>query len=122
MRPTVAIVDPDANLQRQLRGLLGSVDANVLAYNSAEQFLAQRPTVPVACVIAECVLPGMSGLQFLTKLRAGDADLPVILLAAEPDIPTAVAAMRLGATDFIEKPQLDVALPQRMSQLLRNNG
>ncbi len=123
MRPTVAIIDADATACQALRALLGTLDVEVSTYDSAENFVARDPSVQTPqCVIVDLNLPGMSGLELLRQLRAADADLPIILLATEPDVATAVAAMRQGATDFIEKPQMDVKLMRRMTQLLRNGA
>jgi FixJ family two-component response regulator len=46
--------------------------------------------------------------------------VPVVLLASEAEVTMAVEAMRHGATDFIEKAQVDISLLRRVSQLLRN--
>jgi len=67
----------------------------------------------------DLLLPGMSGLELLRRLRSAGNDVPVILLADESDVPTAVAAMREGATDFIEKPYVDVAVLKQVQKLLR---
>jgi two-component system response regulator FixJ len=61
----------------------------------------------------------MSGLELLRRLRSSGNDVPVILLADESDVPTAVAAIREGATDFIEKPYVDVAVLKQVQKLLR---
>ena len=116
------MIDADTTAQQTLRTLLRALDVDVPVYGSAESFLEQsKRTDALRCVIAELKLPGMSGLQLLRTLRAIDADLPIILLADEPDVPTAVAAMRDGATDFIDKQQMDVKIMRRVNQLLRND-
>jgi FixJ family two-component response regulator len=125
MRPTVAIIDPNANTRQTLRRLLGALDVEVLSFETAESFLAQPPRPngqALACLIADVSLPGMSGLALLQRVRASDRDLPIVILADEAEVAMAVEAMRHGATDFIEKPQLDVALLRRVSQLLRHNA
>ncbi len=126
MRPTVAIVDSDATMRQTLRTLLGTLDVEVCAYDSAESYFARAAAAhesahePVpACLIVDVSLSGISGLQMLKQIRATDRKLPVVLLASEAEVAMAVEAMRHGATDFIEKPQLDVALLRRVSQLLR---
>jgi FixJ family two-component response regulator len=122
MRPTVAIVDSDAAALQTLRTLLEPLDVVVQSYDSAEDFLASSSrsnSHAIACLIAESLLPGMSGLQLLQHVRQYDRDLPVVLLAAEADVPMAVQAMRQGATDFIERPLWDIALLRRVSELLR---
>ena len=60
----------------------------------------------------------MSGLELLRRLRSNGSDVPFMLLADESDVPTAVAAMREGATDFIEKPYVDVAVLRQVQKLL----
>jgi two-component system response regulator FixJ len=121
MRSSIAIVDSDATTLQALRLLLGPLDVEIYAYDSAESYLAQatKRKTPT-CLLVDLALSGMSGLQLLKQVRAVNAELPVILLAAETDVSIAVDAMRHGATDFIEKPQMDVALLRRVSQLVRS--
>ena len=73
----------------------------------------------MACLIVDLMLPGISGLELLRRLRSTGNDVPVILLADESDVPTAVAAMREGATDFIEKPYANVAILKQVQKLIR---
>ena len=119
MRPVVAVIDADTTTRHMLRALLSVLDVRVELYDSAESFLADSDAAP-ACVVIDARLPGMSGLQLLRQLRSG-GDVPVILLASEPDVPIAVEAMRHGATDFIEKSRMDVALLRRVSQIVRDH-
>jgi two-component system response regulator FixJ len=123
MRPTVAIIDSDAIMQRTLCSLLSALDVEIESYGSAELYLAKTSRGnghPLVCLIADVSLPGMSGLELLQRIRAVDRFLPVVLLATEAEVPMAVEAMRHGATDFIEKLQLDVLLLRRVSQFVRN--
>ncbi|HYM35622.1 MAG TPA: response regulator [Steroidobacteraceae bacterium] len=119
MRPIIAVIDADSKERHTLSALLGAMDVEVKLYNDAESFLVQRAGAP-ACLITEVRLPGISGLQLLRQLRTSGENMAVILLASEAEVPTAVEAMRLGATDFIEKSQMDVALLRRVSQVLRD--
>ena len=68
------------------------------------------------------MLPGMSGLELLRRLRSNGNDVPVIVLADESDVPTAVAAMREGAADFIEKPYANIAILKQVQKLVRGQG
>jgi len=122
--PTVAIVDAEAPDRESLRALLATLGVDVESFECAEDFLARVDFAP-RCVIAALDLPGMSGMELLQHLHAVNSTLAVILLAGDSDVPTAVAAMREGASDFIEKPHLDFAVLRRVSQLLdlqRYNG
>ena len=117
--PVVGIIDPDPVARDQLRSLLRGVGVDVSTFDSAESFLLASGGKHVGCLIVDLLLPGMSGLEFLRRLRSAGNDVPVILLADESDVPTAVAAMREGATDFIEKPYGDVAVLRQVQKLLR---
>jgi FixJ family two-component response regulator len=115
--PTVAIVDADASTRESLHSLLSTLGVSVESFDCAEDFLTRTDFTP-RCVIAALDLPGMSGMELLQHLHAVNSMLAVILLAGEADVPTAVAAMREGASDFIEKPHVDFAVLRRVSQLL----
>jgi FixJ family two-component response regulator len=127
MRPIVAVIDSDATMRQQLRALVGRLDVEVQVFDDAERFLlhiARAPNIDaptIDCVITELRLNGMSGAQLLQQLRDVDVNLPIIVLADEPDIPTAVSAIRQGATDFIEKSQLDVQLLRRVMEVLHKD-
>ena len=102
--------------------MLQPVGVDVIAYDSAETYLLSGSGKHLACLIVDLLLPGMSGLELLRRLRSLGNDVPVILLADESDVPTAVAAMREGAADFIEKPYVNVAVLKQVQKLLNTQG
>jgi FixJ family two-component response regulator len=116
--PALGIIDPDPVARSGLQTLLRGLGADVATFDSAESYLLTGSGRPLACLIVDLLLPGMSGLELLRRLRGAGNDVPVILLADESDVPTAVAAMREGATDFIEKPYMDVAVVKQVQKLL----
>jgi len=118
--PVVGVIDPDPVARSGLRTLLHGLGVDVATFESAESYLLAANGRPLACLIVDLLLPGMSGLELLRRLRTAGNDVPVILLADESDVPTAVAAMREGATDFIEKPYVDVAILKQVQKLLHN--
>jgi len=120
--PAVGVIDPDPEARAGLDALLRPVGVTVAGFDSAESYLLSGPGRNVACLIVELMLPGMSGLELLRRLRSQGNDMPVILLADESDVPTAVAAMREGATDFIEKPYIKMAVLKQVQKLLRAQG
>lgn len=97
--------------------MLSTLDIDVLDYESAESYLAADGD-RLGCVITDVSLPGMSGLELLRRLRARRVAPPVILVGEEADVSAAVAAMREGAVDFIEKPHMDLAIVRRVAYLL----
>jgi two-component system response regulator FixJ len=116
-RPIVAVIEANATDRHTLRSLLSSLDVDVHDYESAESYLAADGE-RLGCVITDVSLPGMSGLELLRQLRARRIAPPVILVGEEADVNAAVAAMREGAVDFIEKPHLDLAIVRRVAYLL----
>jgi len=116
-RPIVAVIEADAAARRTLCSLLSSLDAEIQDYDSAESYLAAELDT-LGCVITDVLLPGMSGLELLRRLRSGDGSPPVIVLGEETDVRAAVDAMREGAADFIEKEHMDLAIPRRVAYLL----
>jgi FixJ family two-component response regulator len=116
--PVVGVIDPDPAARTGLRTLLHGMGVDVSTFDSAESYLLAANGRHLVCLIVDLLLPGMSGLELLRRLRNAGNDVPVILLADESDVPTAVAAMREGATDFIEKPYVDVAVLKQVQKLL----
>lgn len=118
--PAVGIVVPDPVARNALCAMLQGTGIEVASFDSAESCLLAVTGRRLACLIVDLLLPGMSGLELLRRLRSAGDQLPVILLADESDVPTAVAAIREGATDFIEKPHIDVAVLKQVQKLLRS--
>lgn len=108
VEPTILVVDDEPNIRRTLEMVLTGVGYQVLQAGSAEDALAllNNPQKPVDLAILDIKLPGMSGLSALKHLRAehGSNDLPVIVISGHATVDDAVQAIRLGATDFFEKP------------------
>jgi DNA-binding NtrC family response regulator len=106
--PTVLIVDDEKNIRRTLEMVLTGEGYRVIEAESAEKGLEAlgNPHQPVDVAIVDLNLPGISGLQALEKLRADEAtrDFPVIVISGHATVHDAVAAIKLGAADFFEKP------------------
>ncbi|HWZ88723.1 MAG TPA: sigma-54 dependent transcriptional regulator, partial [Polyangiaceae bacterium] len=106
--PTVLVVDDEKNIRRTLEMVLTGEGYRVLEAESGEKALETlgNPHEPVDVAIFDLKLPGMSGLDALQRLRADDAtrDMPVIVISGHATVHDAVAAIKLGATDFFEKP------------------
>ena len=112
------MIEADATDRRQLCALLRNLNAEVQDYDSAESYLASPTENSSSCLITDMALPGMSGLELLRRLRTNHAAPPVILLGEDADVRAAVAAMREGAVDFIEKTHLDFSIVRRVAYLL----
>ncbi len=105
----ILVVDDERNIRRTLRMVLEGEGATVVEADTGPAALvelaAARP--PVEVVITDVMMPGMSGLELLERLRHpehGAPDVPVIMISGHATVEDAVKATRLGAFDFFEKP------------------
>lgn len=102
------VVDDERNIRRTLELVLTGEGYRVLEAGSAEQaFAILAETEPgVDLVLIDLKLPGMSGIEALERLRLdeGTREVPVIVISGHATVHDAVAAIKLGASDFFEKP------------------
>ncbi len=101
---TVYIVDDDASIRELMTWLMQANRIPVKTFANAQSFLdAYRPDSP-GCLILDLYMPGMSGLDLQQYLIEHGISMPVIFLSGRGDVAKAVAAVKHGAIDFIEKP------------------
>jgi len=100
----VLVVDDDGRSRRVLEILLERLGLESTAMASAEEALEYLTSESVALVLTDLKMPRMDGIAFLRALREVDNDVPVIVLTAYGTVETAVAAMKLGAVDYLAKP------------------
>jgi two-component system response regulator FixJ len=106
----VYIIDDDPAVRRSLERLLDAADFQTVSYATPKAFLHVAASLPVGCALIDIRMPEMSGLEVQEQLRLIKAELPVILMTGQGDVPSAVRAMKAGAVDFIEKPYSDDTL------------
>jgi two-component system, LuxR family, response regulator FixJ len=106
----VHVIDDDDAIRQSLAFLLKSAKIDVRTYVSAHAFLEAMPDMTSSCVITDVRMPGMSGVDLLRRLKELNIGVPVIVITGHGDVPLAVEAMKIGATDFMEKPFDDEAL------------
>jgi two-component system response regulator DctR len=132
--PIVYLVDDEDVVRDAVAWLLRSRRLLSEGYVSAEAFEkalddmpnmqpGRWPTSP-ACLLLDLRMNGMSGLQLFERLadRGLTEALPVIFLTGHGDVPTAVAAVKRGAFDFVEKPFSNNTLVDRIEQALAVSG
>ena len=108
---SVAVVDDNEALNRNITALLVHAGHSVRSFASGEELFAETALLDGCdCLLLDIQLPGMSGLDVLKRLHDRDDPPAVLVLTGAGDVPIAVEAMRLGAFDFIEKPYLPTAL------------
>lgn len=100
----VHVIDDDGAVRDSLAFLLASARLDVRTYESATEFLAQAGNLTGGCIVTDVRMPDISGIDMLRRLRQQGNTIPVIVMTGHGDIALAVEAMKLGASDFFEKP------------------
>jgi len=103
-RAKILVVDDEAIVRESLGDWLSDVGHQVLTAENGHQALGIIQEEKPGIVIADLVMPGMDGLELLRKAKEISPTIEVIIITAYGSIPTAIAAMREGAYDYIEKP------------------
>ena len=105
---TILVVDDEKNIRRTLQLVLEGEGYRVIGAETAEHALEilASPNTPVDLAIFDVKLPGMSGLDALERVRKEEAtrDTPIIVISGHATVNDAVHAIKLGASDFFEKP------------------
>jgi len=101
---TVFVVDDNRAVREAMRDLLRANGYAVRAFADGEAFFAAFRPSHEGCVLVDALMPGMSGVELIERLKAAGHDLPAIVITGNGAVPMAVQAMKAGAVDFIEKP------------------
>jgi two-component system, chemotaxis family, CheB/CheR fusion protein len=125
MVPVIYVVDDDSDVRQAIRSTLEHDGRLVEDFEDGESFLdAYRPGRN-ACLLIDANLPGISGLDLLRRLNKAGSQLPAVMITGQSDVPMAVAVMRAGASDFLEKPLRGVELlagVARALEISRDSG
>ena len=100
----IYVVDGDPRALDAQTAVLSEEGYATIPCGSAEQFLKLFDPDLKACVVMELHLPGMSGSELQDYLASNGLDIPIVILTAHGDVPSAVQSLQVGAVDFIEKP------------------
>ncbi len=116
---TIFIVDDQPFVRSGVRATLEEAGWNVVAFDGCEAFLAAYRPGPGSCLILDAHFPGMDGLELVARLRGNHDDMPVVMISSTSDVPTAVAAMKAGVQDFLQKPVRSDMLVAAVASALR---
>ena len=122
--PRILVVDDDEQIRLSIDLVLAEQGYKVVHASSPEQAQEVLEGEDVSLVLLDMnytkdTTSGKEGLDYLARHGPSYPDVPVVVLSAWPDIPIAVAAMRLGAVDFLEKPWDNNRLLQIVRQQLK---
>lgn len=115
----VHVVDDDAALRDSLAFLLEEAGLTARIYDGPTALLSAASRLEPGCILTDVRMPDMTGLDLIRRLRADNIHHPVIVMTGHADVPLAIEAMRLGVSDFIEKPFDDEVLIASIEAALR---
>ncbi|HEY0079423.1 MAG TPA: sigma-54 dependent transcriptional regulator [Pyrinomonadaceae bacterium] len=104
MSDSILIVDDERGIRETLCAVLEDEGLAAEAVASGEECLKSVERRAYGCVLLDVWLPGIDGLETLSRLREKGVDASVVMISGHGNIETAVRATKLGAFDFIEKP------------------
>ena len=114
----ILIIDDEATLRQTLARILQRAGFEVTTAENGEQGLSFIQTTNFDLVFMDLRMPGMAGMEALKIIHASQPDLPVVLFTAQPDLSSAVDALRNGAIDYLLKPLKPQDLIERAQSIL----
>jgi FixJ family two-component response regulator len=121
MSKRILIVDDETNVRLSFRMALETDGYEIFEAYSIEPAFQMLTEYSFALVILDLRMPETGGLELLTKMSETGINVPVIIVTAYGDIPHAVQAMKLGATDFLQKPLLPADLRHAVAEVIKRH-
>lgn len=114
----ILVIDDELSVRQTLARILQRAGYDVTTAEDGGQALDFLKTTAFDLVYLDIRMPGLSGLELLDHIHAADAGLPVVLFTAQPDLGSAVEALRRGANDYLLKPIKPELLLERTAGIL----
>jgi DNA-binding NtrC family response regulator len=116
MSKSLLIVEDEETLRESMKRIFSKEGYAVEAVDSAEKGLSLLESTLYDVIISDIILPGMDGIEMLTKVREQIPDQIFIVVTAYASLDTSVKALRAGAYDYIMKP----IIHEEIKQVVRN--
>ena len=114
--PTVFVIDDDVEVRMSIQGLLKAAGLRSESFGTAEEFLCNKESDGLSCLVLDVSLPGVDGLELQRKLADAGIRIPIIFITGHGDIPMTVKAIKSGAVEFLTKPFVDQDLLNAIQQ------
>jgi len=102
--PKILITDDDLKIRTIFAEILPANGFDIVEASSGHEAVAIFKSSKPDAVLLDLKMPGMDGIQTMGELQKINSSVPVVILTAHGDVPTAVKAIKLGAYDFVLKP------------------
>jgi two-component system response regulator FixJ len=119
--PTIFVIDDQPSVRDAIGEMLSVFGFTVETFDSATSFLGKVPATRPGCVVADVRMPGMDGIALVGEMIRRGIGIPIILISGHADVPMAVAGIKAGADDFIEKPLDDAKLVAAINRALNRS-
>ncbi len=119
-KPVILVVDDEPGIRDSFNQVLGD-RYNVVLAGSGEEAIYKAKEAAPDLILLDQVLPGMSGLEVVEKLRKFNYKIPVIMVSVIQEVKTTVNAMKLGVYDYVNKPFNVKELQKIVEQALHDN-
>lgn len=113
----IYIVDDDLQVRKSLTFMLTASGYVARPSSGGRSFLTDLPGLSAGCVLLDMRMPDLNGMEVIEALGPRLKDFPVVVMTGHGDIATAVAAMKQGASDYLEKPFSDELLSETLSRV-----
>jgi len=118
---TIAVVDDDFVIQELVKTTFGAINASVLAYQEGAPFLEAVKSKNFDLAFLDIIMPGIDGFQVLQRLRAGDIELPIIVLSAVSQKEAVMRAFQAGVKSYLIKPLKPDQILKKTLEILKAN-
>lgn len=118
----VVVVDDEAGQREILVDILSDEGYEVRAFSSAREALVSLEAEGAELVLTDLRMPEMDGLELLERLKESRPEIPVLLMTAYGSVSSAVAAMKRGAFDYLQKPFEKDELVQRVRRVAERHS
>ncbi|MBA2493541.1 MAG: sigma-54-dependent Fis family transcriptional regulator [Acidobacteria bacterium] len=119
MKPNVLVVEDEELMRSILRQLLEGEGYRVFTADSAENALEIFSTDDISATLTDIKMSGMDGLELLNQIKTIDDEALVIIMTAYSSVDSAIAALRLGAYDYVTKPFVNEDLLQTIKNAIQ---
>lgn len=121
-KKTILIIDDEKDACRIFKKIMAEEGYRVLTATSGKEGLAKIKKEPPSMVFLDIKMPGMDGIETLSRIRKISKKLAVIILTGHSDLKTAKESMRLGAYDYVTKPFDLMAIKASIKDALEAKG
>jgi two-component system response regulator FlrC len=122
MNPRILIVEDDPTLQMALIDTLEGAGYKVFEASNGKEALLQLMHQDIDIIVSDVQMDVMDGNELLTKAREKYPSIPFVMMTAHASVERAVAAMRDGATDYLQKPFEATLLVDTVSRMAKRSG